>query len=498
MNREGPNVKMSLNFERLVSKVRKAANPVSKRDYSSEAGVELQGKMGEQSHAPATTEGEDRNKVNASKLLEKVLDRENLNFAYKRVKKNGGSHGVDGMKVDELLPYLKQHGENLKQSILEGKYRPQPVRRVEIPKPDGGIRLLGIPTAIDRMIQQAIAQVLSPIFEKEFSRYSYGFRPGCNAHQAIEQAQCYINEGYKVVVDIDLEKFFDRVNHDKLMYLLAKRITDKRLLKLIRAYLESGVMLGGLVSPTEEGTPQGGPLSPLLSNVMLHELDKELEKRGHRFCRYADDCNIYVKSKKAGNRVMDSVREFIEKRLKLKVNREKSAVDYPSKRKFLGFSFYYHEGMARLRVHAKPLNRLKAKLKKVTGRSIGISMDARIDKLNQSIQGWVNFYKLADMGKHCQTTDEWLRRRLRMCYWKQWKKISTKHDYLVRLGISESKAWEFANTRKGYWHTANSPILNCSLTMNYFRNHGLRCLSDVYSLSSSLRTAVCRTARTVV
>ena len=497
MNREGLNVKMSFNFARFVSKVKKADNAENNRHYPPEAGVELRGKEGEQSHAPASTEGEDGNKVNTSTLLEKVLDRENLNLAYKRVKKNDGSHGVDEMKVEELLPYLKQHGETLKQSILEGKYRPQPVRRVEISKPDGGIRLLGIPTAIDRMIQQAIAQVLSPIFEKEFSRYSYGFRPGCNAHQAIEQAQYYINEGYKVVVDIDLEKFFDRVNHDKLMYLLAKRITDKRLLKLIRAYLESGVMLSGLVSSTDEGTPQGGPLSPMLSNVMLHELDKELEKRGHRFCRYANDCNIYVKSKKAGNRVMDSVREFIEKRLKLKVNREKSAVDYPSKRKFLGFSFYNHKGMARIRVHAKPLSRLKAKRKKLTGRSIGISMEARIDKLNQTIRGWVNYYKLADMGTHCQTTDEWLRRRLRMCFWKQWKKTGTRNDNLIRLGIPVSKAWEFANTRKGYRHTANSPILSRSLTNDYLRNLGLSGLSEVYSKSLSLRTAVCRTARTV-
>jgi RNA-directed DNA polymerase len=438
------------------------------------------------------------NKVNTSKMLGKVLDRDNLNLAYKRVKKNGGSHGVDGMKVEELLPYLKRHGENLRQTLLEGKYRPQPVLRVEIPKPEGGIRLLGIPTAVDRMIQQALAQVLSPIFEKEFSNYSYGFRPGCNAHQAIEQARQYINEGYKVVVDLDLEKFFDRVNHDKLMYLLAKRISDKRILKLIRAYLESGVMLGGLASPTREGTPQGGPLSPLLSNVMLHELDKEMEKRGHRFCRYADDCNIYVKSMKAGNRVMDSVSQFIEKRLKLKVNRDKSAVDYPTNRKFLGFSFYCIKGVNRIRVHPKSLKRLKARLKELTGRSIGISMEARIDRLNQKIQGWVNYYQLADMRTHCQTTDEWLRRRLRMCYWKQWKKIGTRHDNLVRSGISNSKAWEFANTRKGYWHIANSHILATSLTNEFFRKLGLSGLSEIYSKSLSLRTAVCRTARTVV
>ena len=481
-----------------MSRVKKAANPAIKRDYPPEAGVELRDKEGEHSHAPALAEEEGGNKVNTSKLLEKVLDRENLNLAYKRVKKNGGSHGVDGMKVDELLPYLKQHGENLKQSLLDGKYRPQPVLRVEIPKPDGGIRLLGIPTAVDRMIQQALSQVLSPIFEIEFSNYSYGFRPGRNAHQALKQAEQYINEGYKVVVDLDLEKFFDRVNHDKLMYLLAKRIDDKRILKLIRAYLESGVMLGGLVSPTREGTPQGGPLSPLLSNVMLHELDKELERRGHRFCRYADDCNIYVKSKKSGNRVMGSVSQFIEKRLKLKVNRDKSAVDYPTNRKFLGFSFYCIDGVTRIRVHPKSLKRLKARLKELTGRSIAISMEARVNKLNQTIQGWVNYYKLADMHTHCQKTDEWLRRRLRMCYWNQWKKIGTRLDNLIRLGINRSKAWEYANTRKGYWHIANSPILARTLTNDHFRFAGLSCLSDVYAKSLSLRTAVCRTARTVV
>ena len=466
-----------------MSKVKKAANPAIKRDYPPEAGVELRGNGGEHSYASASAEEEGGNKVDTGKLLEKVLNRENLNLAYKRVKKNGGSHGVDGMKVEELLPYLKRHGENLKHTLLEGKYRPQPVRRVEIPKPDGGIRLLGIPTAVDRMIQQAIAQVLSPIFEKEFSIYSYGFRPGRNAHQAIKQAEQYINEGYNVVVDLDLEKFFDRVNHDKLMYLLAKRISDKRILKLIRAYLESGVMLGGLASPTREGTPQGGPLSPLLSNVMLHELDKELERRGHRFCRYADDCNIYVKSMKSGRRVMDSVSQFIEKRLKLKVNRDKSAVDYPTNRKFLGFSFYSIKGVTRIRVHPKSLKRLKAKLKELTGRSIGISMEARVIKLNQTVQGWVNYYKLADMHKHCQKTDEWLRRRLRMCFWKQWKKIGARLDNLVRLGVPRSKAWEFANTRKGYWHTANSYILATSLTNDYFRKLGLAGLSEVYSKS---------------
>jgi group II intron reverse transcriptase/maturase len=418
--------------------------------------------------------------MNTSNLLEKVIDRNNLNLAYKRVKRNGGSHGVDGVAVDELLPYLKQNGDRIKRDLLEGKYRPQPVRRVEIPKPDGGVRKLGVPTVVDRLIQQAIAQVLTPVFEKEFSDYSYGFRPGKSSHDAIRQAQVYINEGHTTVVDIDLENFFDRVNHDKLMYLLAKRILDKRLLRLIRRYLESGVMTGGLVSPTREGTPQGGPLSPLLSNVILHELDMELEKRGHHFCRYADDCNIYVKSKRAGERVMSSMTQFIEQRLKLRVNRDKSAVGSVTGRKFLGFSFYRWRGGYRIRVDVKSVKRLVDKLRLLTSRSKGWSMKTRIVRLNQVIRGWVNYFHLADMRKLCRKLDEWLRRRLRMCYWKQWKRIKTKHDNLVRLGIPSWKAWEHANTRKGYWHTSNSWILACVLTNAYFVQAGFVCLSDVY------------------
>ncbi len=419
--------------------------------------------------------------MNTSKLLERVIGRNNLNLAYKRVKRNGGSHGVDGMTVEELLSYLRRHGDRLKQDLLEGKYRPQPVRRVEIPKPDGGVRLLGVPTVVDRLIQQAIAQVLIPVFEKEFSDYSYGFRPGKSAHDAIKQAQVYINEGYTTVVDIDLENFFDRVNHDKLMYLLAKRILDKRLLRLIRRYLESGVMIGGLVSPSREGTPQGGPLSPLLSNVVLHELDMELKKRGHRFCRYADDCNIYVKSKRAGERVMSGITQFIEQRLKLKVNLDKSAVDHVTRRKFLGFSFYRWRGGYRIRVDNKSVRRLMDKLRLLTSRRKGWSMNTRIERLNQVIRGWVNYFHLADMRKLCLRLDAWLRRRLRMCYWKQWKRIKTRHDNLVRLGIPSWKAWEHANTRKGYWHIANSWILACTLTNAYFAQAGLVCLSDVYS-----------------
>ena len=472
--------KLSSRFYGFASDMKKAENHAHKGDYRDERGVELRCNRGEPSIAPASTKGGDGREVNTAELLERVLHRDNLNLAYKRVKRNGGSHGIDGMEVDELLPYLREHGESIRERLREGKYKPEPVRRVEIPKPDGGVRLLGIPTVLDRMIQQAIAQVLTPIFEKEFSDYSYGFRPGRSAHQAVRQARVYISEGYKVVVDIDLEKFFDRVNHDKLMNLLSRGIGDKRLLRLIRSYLEAGVMLGGLVSPTDEGTPQGGPLSPLLSNVMLHELDKELEKRGHRFCRYADDSNIYVKSMRAGQRVMAGISRFLEERLKLKVNGKKSAVDYPERRKFLGFSFYRKEEEVRMKIHPKSLKRFKDKVKGITSRSNARSMEARIKRLNQVVHGWVGYFRIADMRGHCKELDKWIRRRLRMCYWKQWKKLRTKHDNLVRLGLDTWKAWQFANTRKACWHTSNSPILSTTLNNSYFRRAGLIGLLDVY------------------
>jgi len=294
--------------------------------YLSEPGVEPQSMTGVQRTLPAETDGQDNGKASTSNLLERILSSDNLNAAYRQVVRNKGSHGIDGMKVDELLPHLKENGNNLIEELKAGTYRPKPVRRVEIPKPDGGVRLLGIPTAVDRMIQQAIAQVLTPIFDPEFSESSFGFRPGHNAHQAIRKAQEYMNEGYDWVVDIDLAKYFDTVNHDKLMALVARKVKDKRVLKLIREYLKAGVMINGVVMETEEGCPQGGPLSPLLSNIVLNELDKELEKRGHKFCRYADDCNIYVRSRKAAERTMQSVTKFLETKLKLKVNREKSAV----------------------------------------------------------------------------------------------------------------------------------------------------------------------------
>jgi group II intron reverse transcriptase/maturase len=461
--------------------MQKAVNSERIRNYLRESKVELWDILGEQSIGSATTEKKDKSKVNTQNLLDRILERENLNFAYKRVVRNGGSHGVDGMQVNALLPYLKQNGQSLLEAIREGKYRPQPVRRVEIPKPDGGIRLLGIPTVVDRMIQQAIDQILDPIFDKEFSKHSYGFRAAHNAHQAVKQAQQYQTEGYKVVVDVDLEKFFDKVNHDRLMHLLSKKIEDKRVLKLIRLYLESGIMVNGVVTQTEEGTPQGGPLSPLLSNIMLDELDKELEKRGHKFCRYADDCNIYVKSHRAGLRVMRSITGWIESRLKLKVNQTKSAVDYPSRRKFLGFSFYRNKEGVRMRVHSKPLERFKEKVRTITSRSNGTSIEMRIKKLNQLIVGWVNYFKLADIKNHCQKLDEWIRRRLRMCYWKDWKKIKTKYQNLKRLGLPEDKSWEYSNSRKGYWRIAGSFILHLTITNQFLEKVGFKPLTKVYN-----------------
>lgn len=391
-------------------------------------------------------------------LLEAILSGKNVLDALKRVEKNKGSHGIDGMKVDGLRPFLRENWKTIRDSILEGIYKPKPVRRVEIPKPDGGKRLLGIPTVLDRFIQQAIAQVLNQVFDPHFSESSFGFRPGRKAHDAIHKARGYMNEGYKYVVDMDLEKFFDKVNHDILMHRISRRIKDKRVLKLIRLYLQSGVMLNGICVKNEEGTPQGGPLSPLLANILLDDFDKELEKRGHKFCRYADDCNIYLKSERAGQRVMKSITNFLENKLKLKVNKEKSAVDRPTKRKFLGFSFYTVKGKYEIRIHPKSLRRIKDKIKSITSRKWSISMEERIKKLNQVTTGWVNYFSIAKAKSIMQRIDEWTRRRLRMCIWKQWKKPKTKIMKLVSMGTPKGKAYEWGNTRKGYWRIANSPI----------------------------------------
>ena len=411
-------------------------------------------------------------------LFERIIDRNNLNQAFKKVRANKGSHGIDGMKVDELLQYLKEYGASLRQSLLEGRYKPNPVRRVEIPKPDGKKRPLGIPTAVDRVIQQAIAQVLNLIFEEKFSDNSYGFRPNRSAHQAILKCKKYMDKGYKWAVDIDLEKYFDTVNHDKLIGLVYKEVKDVRVIALIRKYLQAGVMERGIFNTSQKGVPQGGNLSPLLSNVMLNELDKELEKRGLHFCRYADDCNIYLKSKKSANRVMASITRFIEEDLKLKVNKDKSKVDRPWKLKYLGFTFYPKKGEMGIRVHQNSVKKLKSKLKEITGRSNAMSMELRAIKLRQVIVGWVNYFKLADMKSILKTLDEWLRRRIRLCYWKQWKRIKTKHNNLKRLGINEYKAWEYANTRKGYWRISHSPVLTRSLTNKYLKEQGFVTLTE--------------------
>ena len=417
-----------------------------------------------------------------SRLLEDVLERNNMLEAMYKVIRNKGSHGIDGMKTDELREHVKKTWVTVKAKLLEGKYNPSPVRRVEIPKPDGGVRSLGIPTVQDRMIQQAIAQVLSKLYEPTFSESSFGFRPNRGAKNAIKQSETYINQGYKWVVDMDLEKFFDKVNHNILMGKLEKKIKDKRLLKLIRKYLESGVLINGIKVSSEEGTPQGGPLSPLLANIMLDDVDKELEKRGHKFCRYADDCNIYVKSKRAGLRVMDSITRIIENELKLKVNKDKSAVDIVSKRKFLGFSFYFVKGVAKIRIHEKSIKRFKEKVKSITNRNIGISMDLRLLKLNDSIKGWINYFGIANAKRKLSELDKWIRRRLRACIWKQWKKIRTRYRNLVKLGIDSWKAWEYANTRKGHWKISGSPILNKSLHNKYLESIGFVSLTQTYQM----------------
>jgi RNA-directed DNA polymerase len=408
----------------------------------------------------------------AGPSMEAVVERENLRKALAQVKRTKGAAGIDGMSVGDLPTYLKEHWPAIRVQLLEGTYKPHPVRRVEIPKASGGMRLLGIPTVLDRFIQQAVMQVLQADWDGTFSETSFGFRPGRSAHQAVEQAQAYIASGHGFVVDVDLEKFFDRVNHDILMGLVAKRVADKRLLKLIRGFLTAGVMEGGLVSPTEEGTPQGGPLSPLLSNLMLDVLDKELEKRGHRFVRYADDCNIYVRSQKAGERVMAGIEKFLAKRLKLKVNKAKSAVAKPSVRKFLGFSFTGGKEPRR-RISPQAIARFKARVRELTRRNCGRSLVQISKELSTYLVGWRGYFGFCQTPSVLSALDQWIRRRLRAIAWKHWKRGPARFAELRRRGVGRDLAAQTAGSPHGPWRLANSPALTRALPNRLLSSLGL-------------------------
>jgi RNA-directed DNA polymerase len=411
--------------------------------------------------------------ANTSRTVEEVCERGNLKAALRQVKANKGSAGVDGMTVDQLSEYLKQHWPTIREQLLNGTYEPKPVRRVEIPKPDGGgMRKLGIPTVLDRFIQQAVMQVLQRQWDPTFSRHSYGFRPSRSAHQAVAQAQQYIAAGYGWVIDLDLEKFFDRVNHDKLMSQIAKRIEDKRLLKIVRAFLNAGVMENGLVSPSVEGTPQGGPLSPLLSNLVLDELDRELERRGHRFVRYADDCNIYVRSERAGQRVMDSITRFITQKLKLKVNEAKSAVARPQERKFLGFNFTAGPDVQRT-IAPKSLERFKQRIREITRRAKGVSIKTTMEELASYMRGWRGYYGFCETPEVLITLTRWVRLRLRAALWRQWKTPRRRRAALLALGVSAFAAGKTAGTGRGPWRLARSRALSTGLSNAYFRSLGL-------------------------
>ena len=414
-------------------------------------------------------------------LLEKILEKENLNKAYKHVKANKGAPGVDGVTVDEAYEKIRQNKEKWLRQIRKRTYKPQPVRRVQIPKENGKMRNLGIPTVFDRIIQQAIAQVLSPIFEEQFSETSYGFRPGRCCENAVVKALEYLNDGYEWIVDIDLERFFDTVDQDRLINIIMRTIKDGDVVSLIRKYLSAGVMDKGVTKATEKGTPQGGNLSPLLSNIMLNELDKELEARGLRFVRYADDCIILVKSEKAANRVLESITKYIEKKLGLKVNAEKSKVTRPTKTKYLGYSFWKDtKGKWKPKPHLKSYQKIKRKLKQLTCRRISISLDERIKQINYAIRGWVNYFRIANMKNAIQEIDEHLRTRVRVIIWKQWKKASRKEKALLQLGVKPDIAHNLANTSKGYQLVAKTDWLKFAINIERLRKRGLIFLSDQY------------------
>jgi RNA-directed DNA polymerase len=436
-----------------------------------EAEGEAQGKSRQGTEPPAAPRGT-KSPAETRFLMEVVTGRDNMEKALKRVMANRGSPGIDQMRVYELPEHLDRNWDEIKEQLLSGTYHPSPVRRVEIPKPSGGKRPLGIPTAQDRLIQQAIAQVLTPIFETDFSEGSYGFRPGRSAHQAVKRAQGYVEEGYAWVVDMDIEKFFDNVNHDKLMARVARKVADKRCLKTIRAFLNSGVMEQGLTSPTDTGTPQGGPLSPLLSNIYLDDLDRELEKRGHRFARYADDCNIYVKSERAGQRVMDSLTRFLEKKLKLKVSPEKSAVTRPSRTSFLGFSFTSGEILKR-RIAPKAIERLKKRVRELTRRTKGMSLEQTIAELNRYLRGWRAYFGFCQTPSVLRVLDSWIRRRLRSFIWIQLKNGRRRRAELKSRGVSMDHAASTAGSSHGPWRLSGSRAVHCAFPNAYFNALGL-------------------------
>lgn len=412
-------------------------------------------------------------------LLDLILRKDNLNKAFKRVKANKGKGGIDGMQVDELLPFLRENQESLIQEIRVGKYKPNPVRRVEIPKETKGeFRRLGVPTVVDRVIQQAITQELTPIYEEQFSENSFGFRPKRGQHDALRQCQKNVNDGYEYVVDMDLEKFFDTVCQSKLIEILSRTIKDGRLISLIHKYLNAGAIANGMFERTEIGMPQGGPLSPLLSNVMLNELDKELERRGHRFVRYADDCMIFCKSKKSAERTLENILSFIGNKLFLKVNMKKTKVTHISKVKYLGYSFYRYKGKCRFRVHPKSITKMKGKIRELTDRNNGMSNTKREEKYRQYVRGWVEYFKLADIKSLLKETDKWTRRRIRAVYWKQWKKIKTKYRMLKALGMEHWKAKELACSRKGYWRMAQ--VLNQIFSNKIIAKLGYTSFLDYY------------------
>jgi RNA-directed DNA polymerase len=410
--------------------------------------------------------------------MDAVVERENLWQALRRVEGNKGAAGVDDMPVEALRPYLKKHWPRIKAELQEGRYEPSPVLRVEIPKPGGkGMRQLGIPTVVDRFIQQALDQVMQPVFDPDFSESSYGFRPGRSAHDAVLEAREHAATGRRWVVDMDLEKFFDRVNHDILMSRVARKVKDKRVLKLIRRYLQAGMMDEGVISPRTEGTPQGGPLSPLLSNILLDDLDKELEKRGHRFCRYADDCNIYVGSKRAGERVLTSITGFVETRLKLKVNRDKSAVGRPWNRKFLGYSMTSHK-QPRLKVAPQSVKRFKGNIRALCRRARGRNLRRFIEELKAVLRGWVNYFRLAEVKGIFEELDQWIRRKLRCILWRQWKRAHTRAKNLMKRGLGEERAWRSATNGRGPWWNAGASHMNQAFPKKCFDNSGLVSLLD--------------------